>query len=73
MFVCLFGEGAKRVFARRSKEKANLQQENLELEAELDDHEDACDEIWAKKLAYEQKIEDLLLERELLRQLTMKN
>ena len=69
---------AKRVFARRSKQKAklkivNLQQENLELEAELDDQEDVCDEIWAEKLAYEQNIEDLLHEREVLHQLTMNN
>ena len=69
---------AKRVFTRRSKQEAklkivNLQQENLELEAELDDQEDVCDEIWAKKLAYEQNIEDLLHEREVLHQLTMNN
>ena len=48
----------------------NLQQESIELEAQLDDQEDVCDEIWAEKLAYEQSIEELLRERELLCQLT---
>ena len=43
------------------------------LETELNDHEDACDEIWAEKLAYEQEIDELLLKRELTRQLLMKN
>ena len=47
----------------------NLQQESIELEAQLDDQEDVCDKIWAEKLAYEQRIEELLRERELLRQL----
>ena len=32
-----------------------------------------CDEIWAKKLAYEQEIDKLLLKREELRELLMKN
>jgi hypothetical protein len=45
----------------------------LVLETELDDHEDTCDEIWAEKLAYEQEIDELLLKRELTRQLLMKN
>ena len=52
---------AKRVFARRSKQKAklkivNLQQESIELEAQLDDQEEVCNEIWAEKLAFEQSI-----------------
>ena len=43
------------------------------LETELNDHEDACDEIWAEKLAYEQEIDELLLRREQLRELLMNN
>ena len=48
---------SKRVFAWRSKEKAklriaDLQLESLVLETELDNHDAACDEIWAEKLAY---------------------
>ena len=69
---------SKRVFARRSKLKAkqrieDLQQESLELETELDDHEVTCDEIWAKKLAYEQEIEELILQREQNRETFMNN
>jgi hypothetical protein len=65
--------GAKRVFARRSKQKAklkiaNLQQESTMLENQLDHQEEICDKIWADKLAYDQSIEELLQERELLRQ-----
>ena len=38
------------------------------LETELDDHDAACDKIWAEKLAYEQDIDELLLRREQLRE-----
>ena len=60
---------SNRVFARRSKLKAkkrieDLQQESLELETELDDHEESCDEIWAEKLAYEHEVEELIRKRE---------
>ena len=47
---------------------ANLQQESTMLENQLDHQEEICDEIWAEKLAYDQSIEELLQERELLRQ-----
>ena len=61
--------GSNRVFARRSKLKAkkrieDLQQESLELETELDDHEESCDEIWAEKLVYEHEVEELIQKRE---------
>ena len=38
------------------------------LENQLDHQEEICDEIWAEKLVYDQSIEELLQERELLRQ-----
>ena len=38
------------------------------LENQLAQQEEICDEIWAEKLAYDQSIEELLQERELLRQ-----
>ena len=59
---------SNRVFARRSKLKTkkqveDLQRESLELETELDDHKESCDEIWAEKLAYEHEVEELIPKR----------